>query len=70
MNPFKDHTIEKRMMALVKNVIAEGQKAFDAAIKSSEDILEAQIETLKHNHELDKVSLADQMVKEAFAKLK
>lgn len=70
MNPFKDRTIEKRMMALVRGIIADAQKAYDDAILQAETALEEKIESLKKDHETSKLTLADDMVKEALSKLK
>lgn len=70
MNPFKDKTIEKRMMTLVRTIIKDAQKAYDDTIESAEKALEAKIESLRSEHEAGKADLADNLVKEAFSKLK
>lgn len=62
MDFFKDNTIEKRVMGVVKGMIATAQKQYEDGIKSLDEKFDDEVAILEERLDIDKTNLADSLV--------
>lgn len=66
---FKDNTISKRVMAVIKAKIADHQKVYSSQLEAMEERHEAEHEALLAGHETQKDTLAESHVNEILSKI-
>lgn len=66
---FKDKTIQKRVMTVIKQKIQEAQELFDKEIEQLETDHETAIENLKSKLEVNKEDIADKHVSRILGKI-
>jgi F0F1-type ATP synthase membrane subunit b/b' len=66
----RDRTIEKRVMAVVRNAIESAQRDHDAEIEQADQEHEAEMERIKAAHEAQKLAIADKHVSNVLGKLR
>lgn len=69
LNPFKDNTIETRVMEKVRGRIASAQKEYDDKRGALEKAHEAEVSRLGRQLEIDKETSADNIVNTLFGNL-
>lgn len=66
---FKDKTIEKRVMGVVRSIISEAQTNLERDCEAAADALIADMEAVHQKHEGTRAQIEEKHVKSVFAKL-
>ena len=67
---FKDRSIEKRVMAVVRDAIDEAQREHDEEVERAEEALQASLKAAQDAHEAKLLTIVEDGVKKVFARLK